>query len=397
MSDITYVGQSLRQFELSPQFDGYSKVILRASDEVEYVAGDDTGRTLVIESPWSTQQAANNLLSRIRGFQYQPYVANGAQVDPAAELGDGVTVNNVYGGLFTQSLRFSRLATSDISAPSEEAIDHEYPYKPKQDRHITRSLNHLTSELRIQANEIAAEVSERKSDVASLSGQLSVQAEQIQAKVSKTGGSASTFGWILNDTSWTIQSNGATVLRATASGLEVQGTIRATGGTIGGFTITNDSLAFNNHTWGGTNSNGVYLGPNGLQLGKNFKVDNAGNLTAVSGTFTGAVRAGSIQYGGNNGYLSGGGISSGSISGGSGGQVAESTLSTYNLTGGINTSLGYADWSYGALSGWNLISLLSTNSLVTRSLEVDSRTASWKYGSFLDGSGNVKYVYYLGA
>ena len=371
MSNVTYVGRQMTRFDSAPEFDGYTKVVITVSEDVEYSAGVDTGRTLTLECPWGTQAMADNILESIRGFKYQPYTATDAILDPAAELGDGITANNVYGGIYTMSTRFGPQCRATVSAPSEEELDHEYPYVPKQERKVSRSLYNLSSELRVQAGLISAEVSERKSDVESINGKLTVQAGEISAKVNRTGGSSSSFGWVLDDSSWTIQANSRDILKATKNGLEVYGKITATSGKIGGFDIQSNYLSYNNQTWGGTNTTGIYVGPSGIQLGKNFKVDASGNLTAASGTFSGYVRAGSIQYGGSNGTLSGAALKAGSVYGGSGGKIAGNSLSTFNLTGGINTSLGYADYSHGVFSGWNTAYAMMVQELiVTQALYV---------------------------
>ena len=371
MSNVTYVGRQITSFDSAPEFDGYTKVVMTVSEDVEYSAGVDTGRTLTLECPWGTQAMADNILESIRGFKYQPYTATDAILDPTAELGDGITANNVYGGIYTMSTRFGPQCRATVSAPSEEELDHEYPYVPKQERKVSRSLYNLSSELRVQAGLISAEVSERKSDVESINGKLTVQAGEISAKVNRTGGSSSSFGWVLDDSSWTIRANSRDVLKATKNGLEVYGKITATSGKIGGFDIQSNYLSYNNQTWGGTNTTGIYVGPSGIQLGKNFKVDASGNLTAASGTFSGYVRAGSIQYGGSNGTLSGAALKAGSVYGGSGGKIAGNSLSTFNLTGGINTSLGYADYSHGVFSGWNTAYAMMVQELiVTQALYV---------------------------
>lgn len=341
MSSV-YIGKNLRKFESAPQFPGYTKVILRVSDDIEYSAGTDTGRTLASANPWGTQERAEEILSQIKGFAYQPYRASGAIVDAAAELGDAVSVNGVYGGVYALTRRYGGIQFADLNAPSDEEIDHEYPYKSPQDRRVTRQFREVRASLSIQADRITAEAEERKSAIETLSGALTIQSSKIDAKVSKTGGSPSSFGWELDEKSWTIRSNNSVVLKATKDGVEITGKITATSGKIGGFDITQNSLSYNNQTWDGTNSTGVYIGPNGIQLGKNFKVDSAGNLTASSGTFTGYVKAGKIQYGDDAGYLHGSGIASHSVYGT---QIGYSTISTAYTTSGVNTSLGYANFA----------------------------------------------------
>lgn len=293
MSSV-YVGKNLRKFESVPQFVGYTRVVLQVSDDIEYSAGTDTGRTLTLVNPWGTQQLAEAILAQVKGFAYQPYSAFGAIVDAAAELGDAVSVNGIYSGVYELVRRYGGVQLADLSAPSDEEIDHEYPYKSPQDRTVNRQLREVRASLLIQADRIAAEVSERKNAYETLSSALTVQASKIDAKVSKSGGSPSSFGWALDEKSWTLRSNNTVVLAATKDGVEITGKITATSGKIGGFDITKDSLSHNNHTWGGTNTSGIYIGPNGIQLGKNFKVDMQGKLTATGGTFDGTIKCQSL-------------------------------------------------------------------------------------------------------
>lgn len=348
MSNRTYLGRNMQRFTSAPQFDGFSKVIIIVSDEIEYTAGNDTGRVLRITNPWGTPQMAQDILNDIRGYQYQPYTAEGSLIDPSVELGDGVTANNVYGGIYTQKIRFGSLLTATVSAPEDEELNHEYPYKSKPNKEITREAKLLRAEMRIQADRITLEVNERKSAVEQLTSTLQQQAGLIEAKVSKTGGNASSFGWVLTDTDWTIKANSRDVLKATRAGLEVYGRIVADSGTIGGFDILSNYLSYNNQTWGGTNSTGIYLGPSGFQLGRNFKVDSAGNLTAASGTFTGSVNAGNIRYGGSYGTFSGSGISGGSIYGD---RLVGGTVTTAYTSSGINAALNDGTWAANILSG----------------------------------------------
>ena len=374
MSDVLNLRKEITAFNKSERFNVYSKVVLNVTDELYYEAGDNTGRTLTVSCPWGTQAMANNLLAQMRGFSYQPYTAEGAILDPSAELGDGVNVNGTYSGIYKMDTRFTSNYPVDISAPSDEEIDYEYQYQSKQTREVKRKNKQVQAQLAIQGDRITAEVEERKSDIKSVRTTLEVQAEQIVAKVNKVQNNTSTtFGWALETNSWRIFAGSSTVLKATKDGLEVKGKITATSGTIGGFTINSNYISYNNQTWGGTNSKGIYIGISGIQMGKNFKVDSAGNLTAASGTFTGYVNAGRIRYGEDNGYgtLNGGGITSRSISGGT---ISYSTLTTANMIDGINSSLSYADFANGVFNGWNTAGYVS---------------ATWGYFSYISMGGTA--------
>lgn len=394
MSDSISILRNMVSFDKAEQFDGFSKVVIIVSDEIEYSAGTDTGRTLTLNCPWGTQEIANNILQSIKGFQYQPMTANGALIDPSAEIGDGISANGIYSGVYSLETKFNSNLPMDISAPADEELYEEHTYVPKSEREVTRKFLDFQSQFRIQDGKISAEVEERKSDTKSIRATLEVQADQITAKVNKNDGSSSTFGWALETASWRIFSGSNTVLKADKNGLEVKGVIRATSGEIGGFKITSNSLTYNNQTWGGTNTNGIYIGPNGIQLGKNFKVDAAGNLTAASGTFTGAVHAGNIEYGGNAGYFSGGGLTSHSIVGD---RLEYNTVGSSYVSNGINAGVAGGNWATDVFNGNDTASYVKADYLVCYdNFNFKGVLVKFIKRTVMDSDGNPVTIRYLG-
>ena len=399
MSSSVNILRNMVSFDKAEQFDGFSKVIIIVSDEIEYSAGTDTGRTLTLNCPWGTQEIANNILQSIKGFQYQPMTAENALIDPSVEIGDGISANGVYSGVYSLETKFNSNLPTTVSAPADEELYEEHTYVPKSEREVTRKFLEFQSQFRIQDGKISAEVEERKSDTKSIRATLEVQADQITAKVNKNDGNSSTFGWALETASWRIFSGTNTVLKADKNGLEVKGVIRATSGEIGGFNITSNSLTYNNQSWGGTNTNGIYIGPSGIQLGKNFRVDAAGNLTAASGTFTGSVNAGNIRYGGSYGTFNGGGISSGSIYGN---RMVANTISTAYTSTGINSSLGRADYSYNVCTGITTAKKIFANEIQSNGRLSGNKLFVGGYGvktksvSFKDQAGNTVNINYWG-
>lgn len=140
---MSNIGKRMVRFDSSPQFDPFSKIIVKRAEGEEYVAGDDTGRALTIECPWGTQRIADGLLLQIQGYAYQPFTATGALVSPAAELGDGIIANGLESRIYSQEIAFGPMGASDISAPDGEEIDHEYPYLPSQDRKSQREISNI--------------------------------------------------------------------------------------------------------------------------------------------------------------------------------------------------------------------------------------------------------------
>ena len=125
MSEKYYVGGDITSFADNGKYKPISRVTLLVDDENSLTAGDDTGMEIVASCPHATQKMVNALLQKMKGYQYQAYEASAANIDPAAELGDGVNVGGLYSAL-------SRIADdgrgyADISSPGELEMEDEYP------------------------------------------------------------------------------------------------------------------------------------------------------------------------------------------------------------------------------------------------------------------------------
>ena len=370
-------------------YDGYSKIVIQVSDDVEYTAGTDSGRTLTLSCQWGNQEMAERILSRVKGFQYQPYTASGAYLDPAAELGDGVTIGKVYSGIFSKKVHHGPLYTADISAPGGEKINYQHPYKSPQDRIVSRQFRDVRASLSIQSDKISAEVEERQKQYGLLRATLNVQAQQIEAKVSKEGGDTASFSWKLLENMFSVSGKSEEKFRVDEDGAYVNGIIRATGGEIGGLKIMPNYLSYNGQTWGGTNTTGAYIGPNGIQCGSaenGVRITSSGDLYAENGYFRGSVNAGNIQYGGGAGYLNGSGLESHSVYGS---QIGYNTISTAYTSNGINASLANADYAYGCVKGWNTIPALHAGSLDTNDLTIEKRQIDRATIRYMNSSGGV--------
>ena len=319
----------VKSLDTAPETDGYSGVAIfagqdEAGNNIEYFAGDRSGKVLEVTNEWGSQAQADAIYRKIRGFRYQPYKAAGTTIDPSVEIGDAVTIADTYGGVFLRATDY-RDTTSDLEAPSNEEIEHEFQIQSPTNRQYERFTRSVRSSLSITATKIAAEVEAREAADKAIRATLSVQADAIEARVTKEGGSSSSFGWKLLNNSWTVSGNGKEIFTVNRNGAKVEGEIRATSGKIGGFDIQKDYLSYNDQTWGGTNTRGCYIGSSGIQLGKNFKVDMSGNLTASSATL------GSIEV--NNGQASG--TYYGDLSG-CGGIVSDLSGSIDNMSGSVS-------------------------------------------------------------
>ena len=191
MFDSVFVGTKAGGLETSPQFEPISKIILLVDSENYYEAGNDTGRTLEITCPYGTQAMADNLLSSLGGYAYQPATATDALIDPAAELGDAVTVGGVYTILAQMDTTFDSLMTADIGAPGQEEIESEYPYVSQQQSDINRQLADTRSEIAKNSEQIQLTVEGLNSANQAIS-QLTLSIDSIELSVSN-GSTSSTI------------------------------------------------------------------------------------------------------------------------------------------------------------------------------------------------------------
>lgn len=227
-----FVGQAVQQLNSSPDWGSYSKVILKTGDGEGYVAGNDTGLTLEADCPYATQAIANAVLASLQGGSYKPYEGSRAYITPAAEIGDGMTSDGFYSGIYSLSRQFSKTAAADIGAPSNTEVQHEIQYVSQSDRKFTRKMKEISSE-------------------------FAVMADRISAKVSSVHESTS-FGWSMTEEGMYWYANGTEVMRANSQGLKIIGTLESgsiiTGDlTVGGEPISAATLrqgASDGYDWG---------------------------------------------------------------------------------------------------------------------------------------------------
>lgn len=294
MSDYVFLGNKASNVDVSPAFDTYSKVIIHISDDSAIEVGNDTGRTLEFDNPFGTQQMAEDLLQKLNGYNYQPYQISEALLNPASEIGDTISASSAYGVIFTRNKQFGRLMKTDVSAPHDEEINHEYQFETAQEREFNRITGDLRASIVLTNEEIRSEVIRATSAEDRLSSEIRQTADMITAEVvTRTGGSTASFGWSLLSTEFGLYSNSKKVFYVNADGAYVEGEITATSGKIGKFNISNAIWSnISNFSNSGNLSTGVYIGTDGIRLGKNFSVDSSGNVNGNSMTLTGTLKVG---------------------------------------------------------------------------------------------------------
>ena len=200
-----YVGRDLTGFENNGKTRPISRVTLTIDDENAVTAGDDSGLEITATCPHATQEMAENILKKVKGYQYQMYTADAANIDPAAELGDGITADGVYGVI-------SRVADDgggypDLTGPGEAELEDEFPAGDgPMTKEINRKLGGVRSYITKTAEQIRLEVSE---EVSGLTTAFDVKLDGIRGEITDAvNGVSTTFDAKLGEISARVESVG---------------------------------------------------------------------------------------------------------------------------------------------------------------------------------------------
>lgn len=178
MSEKYFVGQDMTSFADNGRYKPISRVTLLLDDEKSLTAGDDTGMEITARCPHATQAMVNALLQKMKGYQYQAYEAGAANIDPAAELGDGVTVGGIYSPL--SKLSDDGRGYAGISSPGEAEMEDEYP----SDGYITQEFNRKIAETRSSITKTSEEINLRVEGISGDVSSLRVSLGNVQSEVS---------------------------------------------------------------------------------------------------------------------------------------------------------------------------------------------------------------------
>ena len=189
MSDKYYVGGDITSFSDNGKYKPISRVTLLVDDENSLTAGDDTGMEIVASCPHATQPMVNALLQTMKGYQYQAYEAGAANIDPAAELGDGVTVGGIYSPL--SKLSDDGRGYAGISSPGEAEMEDEYP----AEGYITQEFNR--------------KIAETRSTITKTSEAIMLKVEGIDGKYTEV--KTTLDGLTVTDESGTTKINGSSI------------------------------------------------------------------------------------------------------------------------------------------------------------------------------------------
>ena len=316
MNGKFWAGDKALSFKAYNDNPAITQIILATDENAEdaFYAGED-GYSLTVYCPWATQQMADDLLAKAQGFRYQGYEATMASLPGAAERGDGVTVGGVYGMLADRTLYFNPGMNSDISAPYEEEVNHEFQYVSPIKQALERKIGQVQASLTVSIDGITQQITgidgeltqitaditgidQRVQDAQGNISSLQQTATSLQSQITSTNGSVSTLSQKVDSITLDV-SNGSTYSRIELSvdGVVVSSkTIRFTGEVVfesdladGTTTVSGDCI-----TTGEVSARYIRLGG---QMDVYESLSNSADVGGYIGYMTGMTAAGSSTSG----------------------------------------------------------------------------------------------------
>lgn len=266
-----FVGSRVSKLDTGTPPERVSRVTLAVDGDSVYTVGDDTGRTVEKRLPWATQAMAESVLRRLQGVTYLPFSGEDALLDPAAEIGDGVTAGGVYSVLAKADVTFDGLYSADIAAPGGDEVEDEYPYKPRAQRESEREMAKIRSQILKTAESITLRV---ENEINGLRGELTLTAERLAAEIENTAEGLSSR------------------LELTASNFQVQ--INGLNSAYSNISQTVDSISLG--VFNGSDSSTITLYKNGIAVqSQNITFTGAVTFNDLNGSAGTIINGGAID------------------------------------------------------------------------------------------------------
>lgn len=167
LSDAIFLGQKAASMELDDAVS-ISRVNIDVDSEHYYTAGTDEGAIVNVQCPWGSEAMAQSILNAMSAYTYRPYTATDALLDPAAELGDAITVGGIYSIIASLDIDYNRASIAEIAAPGLDEIDDEYPYITQERKQTNKVLAQARSLIQKSSDKINLSVEALSGEVNSL-------------------------------------------------------------------------------------------------------------------------------------------------------------------------------------------------------------------------------------
>lgn len=188
MAGKNFVGKDYVSFTNSGLSKPVSRVTMIIDSETAVTAGDDSGHEMRSECPFATQEMADRLLARIKGYRFQKFSAEAARLDPTTELGDTVDINGVYAIISHRADDGSMFP--DISAVGEAELEDEYP----EEGPVTQAFNLKIAKTRTMITKTSSQIRLEVAELTSaMAAEFVIELTSITGRVNGLDGQFSEF------------------------------------------------------------------------------------------------------------------------------------------------------------------------------------------------------------
>ena len=184
-----YVGLDLTGCEDNGKRLPITSVTLQVDNERTVTAGTYTGLDLYALCPYATPDMATAILVQVQGSQYQAFSADSANIDPAVELGDGVDAGGLYSVI--SAIQDNGDGYPSLSAPGEEELEEEYPYRSATQRELSGDVDTLRAFITRSLGEMSAQITTLTGRVEALTQKvdtISNKVTELDSRVTALGG-----------------------------------------------------------------------------------------------------------------------------------------------------------------------------------------------------------------
>lgn len=189
MSEKFYVGMDLISCQDNGKRPPITSVTFQVDGENTVTAGAYTGLDLYAICPYATREMAAAVLALVQGYQYQAFSADSANIDPAMELGDGVDIGGLYSVI--SEVQDNGDGYPGLSAPGEEALEDEYPYRSTTQRELAGDVDSLRAFIQQSLGAMQIELTSMKADIQVITQtlqQISNKVTELDSRVTALGG-----------------------------------------------------------------------------------------------------------------------------------------------------------------------------------------------------------------
>lgn len=246
--------------------------------------------------------ALTTLLNAIKDNQYRPFTVK-TYGNPMLSVGTSIVINTrdkvINSFVMAKTMTGIQGLKDDLSAKGNKTYPIDANSLQRQINNVSGAVSGVKSEIKKTNNEIVLKVDDNGNIVKVALGtdaehgttftvgadNISLSASEVINMMSNGDINLTAKDITISSTNFSVDENG----NLTCTNADISGTITSSDGTIGGFTIDSTSLHNGMETFSDTTHDGVYVGTDGIALGKGaFKVSNDGLLTTNNIAVNGA-------------------------------------------------------------------------------------------------------------